>query len=340
MLAGHEILLDAYNTDVRPLCAAVRARNGAAADPVAELRALGYARERPPRGRARASPRSPGGPADERDHPDGRRPSRIAGRATAGRPDDALEEVLFASHLLGANRASRQLRRRQHVGQGHRRRPRRPRGPGDVGQGLGQRPGDDVGRRTSRRCGSHEILPLIERDAMSDEEMVAYLARCQLDPAAPRSSIETLLHAFVPAAHVHHTHPDAINVLACADGGAELIAECFGDQAAWIPYIRPGFTLAKQVGEAVRVRPGPAAGRARQARPGGLGRHRRGGVRADHRACNRAVEFVNRKRPRRCRDSEARARGRAGSTPTPGPRRCGRCCRRCAARSRLSAPRS
>ena len=43
VLAGHEILLDAFNTDVRPLCAAVRARTGAAADPVAELRALGYA---------------------------------------------------------------------------------------------------------------------------------------------------------------------------------------------------------------------------------------------------------------------------------------------------------
>jgi L-rhamnose isomerase/sugar isomerase len=43
VLAGHEILLDAYNTDVRPLCAAVRVRNGAAADPVAELRASGYA---------------------------------------------------------------------------------------------------------------------------------------------------------------------------------------------------------------------------------------------------------------------------------------------------------
>lgn len=43
MLAGHEILLDAYNKDVRPLCAAVRTRNGAAADPVAELRASGYA---------------------------------------------------------------------------------------------------------------------------------------------------------------------------------------------------------------------------------------------------------------------------------------------------------
>jgi L-rhamnose isomerase/sugar isomerase len=42
VLAGHEILLDAYNTDVRPLCAAARTRNGAAADPVAELRGSGY----------------------------------------------------------------------------------------------------------------------------------------------------------------------------------------------------------------------------------------------------------------------------------------------------------
>ena len=42
---------------------------------------------------------------------------------------------------------------------------------------------------------------------MSDEDMVAYLARCQLDPTMPRASIETLLHAFVPAPHVHHTHP-------------------------------------------------------------------------------------------------------------------------------------
>ena len=86
--------------------------------------------------------------------------------------------------------------------------------------------------------------------------MVAHLARCQLDPAAPRSSIETLLHAFIPAAHVHHTHPDAINALACARDGRQLIGECFGDSAAWIEYIRPGFTLAKQVGEAVRANPG------------------------------------------------------------------------------------
>ena len=59
-----------------------------------------------------------------------------------------------------------------------------------------------------------EVLPLLDRDEMSDEDMVAYLARASSTPKMPRASIETLLHAFVPAPHVHHTHPDGINVLA------------------------------------------------------------------------------------------------------------------------------
>jgi rhamnulose-1-phosphate aldolase/alcohol dehydrogenase len=101
-----------------------------------------------------------------------------------------------------------------------------------------------------------EISPLMERDEMSDEEMVAYLSRCQLDPAMPRSSIETLLHAFVPYPHVDHTHADATNMICAAENGQELARECFGDEAIWIPYIRPGFTLSKQVGEAVRNNPG------------------------------------------------------------------------------------
>lgn len=96
-----------------------------------------------------------------------------------------------------------------------------------------------------------EVLPLMEREAMSDEEMVAYLARCQLEPSMPRSSIETLLHAFIPYAHVDHTHADATNMIACAENGERLARECFGEDAIWIPYIRPGFTLSKQVGEAV-----------------------------------------------------------------------------------------
>ena len=61
-----------------------------------------------------------------------------------------------------------------------------------------------------------DLLPLRERDAMTDEEMVAYLSRCLVEPDAARPSIETLLHAFLPAAHVDHVHADAICALANA----------------------------------------------------------------------------------------------------------------------------
>src|SRR5437870_2516251 len=100
-----------------------------------------------------------------------------------------------------------------------------------------------------------EIISLLERDAMTDEEMVAYLARCQLDPSMPRPSIETLLHAFVPHAHVDHTHPDSIGALVGTLDGERLAEECFGSDAVWIPYLRPGFALSKLVAEAVAEHP-------------------------------------------------------------------------------------
>src|SRR4029077_11881665 len=84
---------------------------------------------------------------------------------------------------------------------------------------------------------------------------VAYLARCQLDPAMPRPSIETLLHAFVPHAHVDHTHPDSIGALVGTVEGERLAAECFGSDAIWIPYLRPGFALSKLVADAVAENP-------------------------------------------------------------------------------------
>ena len=99
-----------------------------------------------------------------------------------------------------------------------------------------------------------EVLPLMERDSMSDEDMVSYLAACQLRPDMPRGSIETLLHAFVPYPHVNHTHPDAVNMICCSEGGENHARECYGE-AVWIPYIWPGFTLSRQVGEAVRNNP-------------------------------------------------------------------------------------
>ncbi len=100
-----------------------------------------------------------------------------------------------------------------------------------------------------------DIRPLFERDAMSDEDMVAYLANCMIDAKHPRASIETLLHAFLPFPHVDHTHPDAIIALCCADNGKELAKEIFGDRFVWVPYVRPGFTLSKMIAEGVLANP-------------------------------------------------------------------------------------
>ncbi|MDI9260083.1 bifunctional aldolase/short-chain dehydrogenase [Alicyclobacillus sendaiensis] len=100
-----------------------------------------------------------------------------------------------------------------------------------------------------------EVLPLMEREAMTDEEMVDYLAHCMVDAKHPRSSIETLLHAFIPYAHVDHTHPDSIIAICTSTNGREVAKEIFGDRAVWVPYLRPGFALSKLVAEAVRANP-------------------------------------------------------------------------------------
>jgi rhamnulose-1-phosphate aldolase/alcohol dehydrogenase len=100
-----------------------------------------------------------------------------------------------------------------------------------------------------------DIAPLLERDEMPDEEMVAYLANCMIDAKHPRASIETLLHAFLPFKHVDHTHPDAIISLCCAHNGQEIAREIYGDRFVWVPYIRPGFTLSKLIAEGVLANP-------------------------------------------------------------------------------------
>jgi rhamnulose-1-phosphate aldolase/alcohol dehydrogenase len=101
-----------------------------------------------------------------------------------------------------------------------------------------------------------DVLPLLERERMSDTEMVNYLAHCFSEPGRPRPSIETLLHGFLPFTHIDHTHADATNYFACAANGEELARDCFGDDLIWIPYRRPGFGLAREVALAVHGKPG------------------------------------------------------------------------------------
>jgi rhamnulose-1-phosphate aldolase/alcohol dehydrogenase len=93
-----------------------------------------------------------------------------------------------------------------------------------------------------------DLVPLREREAMDDASMVAYLLSSAIRPDQPRPSIETLLHAFVPAPHVDHTHPDAIIALTSNPRGRELVQQYFGEEIVWLDYQRPGFDMSRRIG--------------------------------------------------------------------------------------------
>src|ERR1043166_9308507 len=100
------------------------------------------------------------------------------------------------------------------------------------------------------------IAPLRDRrDEMSDQEMVDYLAKCLIDPASARPSIETLLHAFLPARAVLHTHADAILAITNTRGREETVRRCFGSSVITVGYGRPGFRLSQEVASAFEAAP-------------------------------------------------------------------------------------
>jgi rhamnulose-1-phosphate aldolase/alcohol dehydrogenase len=100
-----------------------------------------------------------------------------------------------------------------------------------------------------------ELLPLRSRREMTDAEMVDYLLRSAVRPDQPRPSIETLLHAFVDAAHVDHTHPDAIIAITSTPDGRRLVDETFGEEAVWLDYQRPGFDMSRRIGRLLDEHP-------------------------------------------------------------------------------------
>jgi rhamnulose-1-phosphate aldolase/alcohol dehydrogenase len=89
--------------------------------------------------------------------------------------------------------------------------------------------------------------------------MVDYLLRCALSPNQPRPSIETLLHAFVRAPHVDHTHPDSVIALTSSPNGRRLAEDEFAEEAVWLDYQRPGFDMSKRIAELLDAAPSARA---------------------------------------------------------------------------------
>ena len=99
------------------------------------------------------------------------------------------------------------------------------------------------------------LQSLIGLQALSDEDMVN-AQRCNLlDSKAPNPSVETLLHAFLPHKFIDHTHSNAVLALTDQPDGEELARDVFGKRAALVPYIMPGFALAKKASEVAHAHP-------------------------------------------------------------------------------------
>ena len=100
-----------------------------------------------------------------------------------------------------------------------------------------------------------ELRMLRAREALSDEEMVRAQRANLLDPMAPNPSVETLLHAFVPHKFVDHTHATAVLSLIDQPDGEARAAELYDGRMGIVPYIMPGFALAKKAAEVFEAMP-------------------------------------------------------------------------------------
>ena len=88
--------------------------------------------------------------------------------------------------------------------------------------------------------------------AMTDTQMARELKASMVDPSAPAPSVEAILHALIPLKFVDHTHTDAVVAISNTPHGEDLLNEIFGESVLILPYMMPGFILAKQVHEATR----------------------------------------------------------------------------------------
>jgi rhamnulose-1-phosphate aldolase/alcohol dehydrogenase len=104
-----------------------------------------------------------------------------------------------------------------------------------------------------------DILALLPREDMGDQDMVGYLAHALQDPGGVRPSIETLLHGFVAAPAVVHTHADAIVSLTNNDRARETLADVYGKDVIALEYRRPGFRISRDVADAIREHPAAKA---------------------------------------------------------------------------------
>jgi len=92
--------------------------------------------------------------------------------------------------------------------------------------------------------------------ALDDDAMANEMRTHLLDARSGTPSLETLVHAFLPEKFVDHTHADAVLTLTNQVDGERIVRDALGDDVIVLPYVRPGFPLARAVADAYEAHPG------------------------------------------------------------------------------------
>lgn len=177
----------------------------------------------------------------------------------AAAPADPVDLLVYASNLLGAdprvtnfgggNTSSKVVQKDPLTGE-------------DVLVLWVKASGGDLGSAKRANFASlyqDKVIGLEARyhdQAMHEDEIVPLYPQCgfNLNPAAP--SIDTPLHAFVPAPFVSHMHSDQVIAVAAALGSEEITREIYGDAMGFLPWKRPGFELGLMLRDLIRQNPG------------------------------------------------------------------------------------
>ena len=96
------------------------------------------------------------------------------------------------------------------------------------------------------------LLKLAQLETLSDPQMVNELATQVTRAGAPAPSVETILHAILPHKFVDHTHADAVLAITNTADGEKRVREIYGDDVVIVPYVMPGFDLAKVCAQTIR----------------------------------------------------------------------------------------
>jgi len=98
------------------------------------------------------------------------------------------------------------------------------------------------------------LLKMSKLATMSDEDMVLQQRAAMTNPNAPAASIEAILHAILPFKFVDHSHANAISALTCNADGEARVKEIYGKCVIIVPYVMPGFILAKTIADLIAGR--------------------------------------------------------------------------------------